>query len=140
LFATLPFAFQLRKTEFWEGDFIQLPAEVIAVLRRSDQWFFFVPFGLMVAALALKLSSGHITIAWSLMGLAAFLFALAVGERSYRLAGLSLLLLSVVKILLMDVWALSPPDRYMTLIVMGLALLAVSFLYTRFGTVIRKYL
>jgi hypothetical protein len=140
LFAALPFAFRLRKTEFWEGSSIVLPAEVITALRRSDQWFFFVPFGLMVAALALKLSSGHITIAWSLMGLAAFLFALAVGERSYRLAGLTLLLLSVVKILLMDVWSLTPPDRYMTLIVMGLALLAVSFLYTRFGTVIRKYL
>jgi uncharacterized membrane protein len=140
LFAALPFAFQLRKTAFWEGGSIQLPAEVVAVLRRSDQWFFFTPFGLMVAALALKLSSGHITIAWSLVGVGVFLFALAVGERSYRLAGLSLLLLSVVKILVMDVWALTPPDRYMTLIVMGLALLAVSFLYTRFGTVIRRYL
>jgi uncharacterized membrane protein len=117
-----------------------LPAEVVTALRRSDQWFFFAPFGLMVAALAFKLSSGSITIAWSLVGVAVFLFALTVGERSYRLAGLALLLLSVVKILLMDVWALTPPDRYMTLIVMGLALLAVSFLYTRFGTVIRRYL
>jgi uncharacterized membrane protein len=94
----------------------------------------------MVVALAVKLSSGHITIAWSVMGVAVFLFALAVGERSFRLAGLALLLVSVVKILLMDVWALAPPDRYTTLIVLGLALLGVSFLYTRFGTVIRKYL
>jgi hypothetical protein len=140
LLAALPFAFQLRKKAFWEGGSINLPAEVVTALRRSDQWFFFAPFGLMVAALAFKLSSGSITIAWSLVGVGVFLFALAVGERSYRLAGLALLLLSVVKILLMDVWALTPPDRYMTLIVMGLALLAVSFLYTRFGTVIRRYL
>jgi uncharacterized membrane protein len=94
----------------------------------------------MVTALAVKLSSGSITIAWSLVGVVIFLFALTVDERSYRLAGLMLLLVSVAKILLMDVWALAPPDRYMTLIVMGLALLAVSFLYTRFGTVIRRYL
>jgi Predicted membrane protein (DUF2339) len=140
LLAALPFAFQLRKPEFWDGGSIQLPQEFISVIRRSDQWFFFVPFGLMVVALAIKLSSGHITIAWSLVGVGVFLFALAVGERSFRLAGLSLLLLSVVKILLMDVWALTPPDRYITLIVMGLALLAVSFLYTRFGAAIRKYL
>ncbi len=140
LLAALPFAFQLRKMTFWEDGSVQLPAEVVSVLRRSDQWFFFAPFGMVVAALALKLSSGSITIAWSLVGVTVFLFALAVGERSYRLAGLALLLLSVVKILLMDIWALSPPDRYMTLIVMGLALLAVSFLYTRFGTVIRRYL
>jgi hypothetical protein len=140
LLAALPCAFKLRKPEFWDGGSIQLPQEVIAVFRRSDQWFFFVPFGLMVVALAIKLSSGHITIAWSLVGVGVFLFALAVGERSFRLAGLSLLLLSVVKILLMDVWALTPPDRYLTLIVMGLALLAVSFLYTRFGAEIREYL
>jgi len=140
LLGALPFAFQLRKTAFWDGGSIHLPAEVVTALRRSEQWFFFAPFGLMVVALAFKLSSGSITIAWSLVGVAVFLFALTVGERSYRLAGLALLLLSVVKIVLIDVWALTPPDRYMTLIVMGLALLAVSFLYTRFGTVIRRYL
>jgi len=140
LMAALPFSFELRKPEFWTGDWIELQREVAAIIRRPEQWFFFTPFGLVVAALAIKLSSAHITIAWSLVGVGVFLFALAVGERSYRLAGLSLLLLSVVKILLMDVWALAPPDRYTTLIVLGLALLGVSFLYTRFGSVIRKYL
>jgi hypothetical protein len=140
LLAALPFAFKMRGPEFWQGGSITAPRPFAAMLRRPEQWFFFAPFGLMVAALAIRLSSGHITIAWSLLGLAVFLFALAVGERSYRLAGLALLLLSVAKILLMDVWALSPPDRYTTLIVLGLALLAVSFLYTRFGSVIRKYL
>jgi hypothetical protein len=140
LLAALPFAFQLRKPAFWEGGSIQLAPEIVTTLRRSDQWFFFAPFALMVLALAVKLNSGHITIAWSILGVVVFLFALLVGERSYRLAGLTLLLVSVAKILLMDVWALEPADRYMTLIVMGLALLGVSFLYTRFGTVIRRYL
>lgn len=134
LLAALPFAFQLRRLQ------VPAPDSFRFLLTRTEQWFFFTPFGLMVLALAAELSSGHITIAWSLMGFAVFLFALAVGERSYRLAGLALLLLSVVKILLMDVWALAPADRYTTLIILGLALLAVSFLYTRFSTVIRKYL
>jgi len=91
-------------------------------------------------ALAVKLSSGHITIAWSLLGVGVFLFALAVGERSYRLAGLALLLVSVVKILLMDVWTLPQSDRWVAFIVLGTSLIAVSFLYTRFATVIRKFL
>jgi len=140
LLAALPFAFKLRRAEFWEGASISRPDGMSAALRRPEQWLFFAPFGLMVVALAVKLSSGHITMAWSLVGLSVFLFALAVGERSYRLAGLALLLVSVVKILLMDVWALAPADRYMTLIIMGLALLGVSFLYTRFSSVIRRYL
>ena len=95
---------------------------------------------MIVIALAVKLSSGHITIAWSLLGLGTFLFALAVGERSFRLAGLALLLVSISKIVLIDIWKLSTPDRFMTLIILGAALMAVSFLYTRFSNTIRKYL
>ncbi len=140
LIAALPFAFKLRGPAFWEGASIALPEPFVNALSRPEQWFFFAPFGVMVAVLALKLSSGHITIAWSLLGLGTFLFALVVGERSFRLAGLGLLLVSVAKILLMDVWALAPPDRYVTLIVLGSALLAVSFLYTRFSEKIRKFL
>lgn len=140
LIAALPSAFPLRGAEFWEGSPITLMEPLAGALRHPEQWFFFAPFGMMVVALAVKLSSGHITIAWSLLGLGAFLFALIVGERSFRLAGLGLLLVSVAKILLMDVWKLAAPDRYTTLIVLGLALLAVSFLYTRFSTTIRKYL
>ena len=140
LIAALPFAFKVRGPEFWAGASILLPEPFVAVLSKPEQWFFFAPFGVMVVALAVKLSSGHITIAWSLLGLGTFLFALVVGERSFRLAGLGLLLVSVAKILLMDVWALAPPDRYVTLIVLGTALLAVSFLYTKFSEKIRKYL
>ena len=58
-----------------------------------------------------------------------FLVALWVGERSFRLAGLGLLLLGVGKNLLVDVWQLSLRDRYLTFITMGSALLLVSFLY-----------
>jgi hypothetical protein len=140
LLAALPFAFRLRKQDYFAASPLTLPPDIDLVLSRPHQLFFFAAFALEVVALAVKLTSGHITIAWSILGLAVFLFALLVGVRSYRLAGLGLLLISVAKILLMDVWQLSPSDRYTTLIIMGLALLAVSFLYTRFGEVIRRYL
>lgn len=140
LVAALPVAFRLRGNDFWRDSSFTLPDPLLRPLRHPEQWFFFLPFGLMIVALAARLSSGHITIAWCLLAVIAFLFALAVGERSFRLAGLALLMVSVVKIVLMDVWALEPADRYLTLIVLGLALLGVSFLYTRFGSTIRKYL
>jgi hypothetical protein len=140
LLAALPFAFRLRGEHFFAASSLRLPADLNLLLRSPHQTFFFAPFALMAIAMAVKLSSGHITIAWSIFGLAVFLFALAVGERSYRLAGLGLLLVGVAKILFMDVWQLSSTDRYTTLIVLGLALLAVSFLYTRFSAVIRRYL
>jgi hypothetical protein len=140
LLGALPFAFRLRARDFWVGSTFPLPEDLELFLRSPEKVFFFAAFAIEVVALAAKLSSGHITIAWSLLGLSTFLFALAVGERSFRLAGLGLLLVSVAKILLMDVWTLSPSDRYTTLIVLGLALLAVSFLYTRFAATIRRYL
>jgi hypothetical protein len=140
LLAALPFAVKLRGSEFWERTSLTVPDPFARALRHPEQWFFFAAFGLMVVALAVKLSSGHITIAWSLLGLVTFLFALTVGERSFRLAGLALLLVSVSKIVLIDIWKLSTPDRFMTLIILGAALMAVSFLYTRFSSTIRKYL
>jgi uncharacterized membrane protein len=63
-----------------------------------------------------------------------------LGERSFRLSGLGLLLLCAGKILLVDVWRLNPRDRYLTLIVLGAALLLVSFLYTRNREALRQYL
>jgi hypothetical protein len=64
----------------------------------------------------------------------------AVNERSFRLTGLVLLLVCVGKVLLMDAWGLAPRDRYITFIILGSALLAVSFLYSKYRDTIRQFL
>ena len=140
LLAALPFAFRLRGEGSFTNPTISLPPDLGLILRSPEQWFFFAAFALEVVALAVKLSFGQITIGWSLLGLGVFLFALALGERSYRLAGLGLLLVCVAKILLMDVWELPLSQRWITFAVLGTALVAVNFLYTRFGAVIRKFM
>jgi uncharacterized membrane protein len=81
-----------------------------------------------------------ITISWGIEGVLIILFALAVKERSFRLAGLGLLLLCVGKVLTMDAWRLEQRDRYITFIIVGVALIAVSSLYIRFRDNIRQYL
>jgi uncharacterized membrane protein len=141
LFASLPFAFQLRRPR--EGDGVQRGAwarAFNAIGRRPDQVFFFIPFFLLTILLALEVPKGLVTVAWGVEAVAVFLLALAVGQRSYRLSGLGLLLLCVGKIVVIDVWGLHPRDRYLTFIVLGVALLGVSFLYTRFRETIRQYL
>jgi uncharacterized membrane protein len=134
LFGCLPFAFLLRrlaadqsKTEFGDG-------------IHPEQVFFFIPFGLLTALIAFESSRGQLTMSWGIEGLATFLFAVWVGERSFRLAGLGLLLLCVAKIFLIDVWGLDPQSRYITLIILGGALLLVSFLYTRHKEKFSRYL
>jgi len=136
---SLPMAFGVRRqsadrAENSNDNWAQL------ALLRPEQAFFFVPLVLTAVLLALELRAGMITVGWSALGVAAFLFALTVGERSFRLAGLSLLLLGLGKIIFVDIWHATPSDRYITLIVTGAALLLVSFLYSRYRESILKFL
>ncbi len=140
LFLVLPFAFSLRQTKDTGPPRHWLPRFLSAMDRRPDQVFFFIPFALLTAMIAVEMRSGLVTLAWGVEALAVFALALWVKERSYRLSGLALLLLCVAKIVFRDVWGLAPRDRYLTFIVLGSALLAVSYLYTRYRDVLRQYL
>ncbi len=142
LFLALPFAFQLaRQPEAVEragGGWLSKTAAGID--RAPEQVFFFVPFALLTVLLALEMRSGMVTVAWGLEAVGVFVFALWVGKRSFRLAGLGLLLLCVGKIVFVDVWAMLLRDRYLTFIVLGVALITVSTLYTRYRETLRQYL
>jgi hypothetical protein len=139
LLLALPFAFQLRKKNepSEETGLIRL---LQSVVRRPEQLLFFVAVGLLTALLAIEMRHGMVTLSWGVEGVAVFVLALWLGERSFRLTGLGLLLLCVGKILLVDVWGLDPRDRYLTFMVLGAALLLVSFLYTRNREAWRQYL
>jgi hypothetical protein len=139
LLISLPIAFQIREqndTVYRDG----LKRIVSFMVRRPEQIVFFIAIGLLTGLLAVEMRHGMVTLAWGVEGVAVFLLALWLGERSFRLTGLGLLLLCVGKILLVDVWGLNPRDRYLTFIVLGTALLLVSFLYTRNRDALRQYL
>jgi uncharacterized membrane protein len=139
LLASLPFAFQIRrKGEPSEESGFALLIQNLA--RRPEQPFFFIAVGLLTVLLGIEMRHGMVTLSWGLEGLAVFVLALWVHERSFRLTGLGLLLLCVGKIVVDDVWRLHPRDRYLTFIVLGSALLFVSFLYTRNREAMRRYL
>jgi uncharacterized membrane protein len=139
LLASLPFAFQLRRKGevAAETGVIRLAQSAV---RRPEQLFFFIAVGLLTVLLATEMRHGMVTLAWGVEGLGVFVLALWLGERSFRLTGLGLLLLCAGKILAVDVWRLDPRDRYLTFIVLGVALLLVSFLYTRNREALRQYL
>jgi uncharacterized membrane protein len=140
LFLVLPFVRVLRRSHAETKRPTGLAGIARALDRRPDLVFFFVPFILLTALLAVELPSGLVTLAWGIEAFAIFALALYMKERSYRLSAVALLLLCVLKIVLRDVWGLAPRDRYLTFIVLGLALLAVSYLYTRYREVLRQYL
>jgi hypothetical protein len=134
----LPIAFSLRKQQQLLGE--SRSAGWDAVLLHPEQVLFFTPLAVLFALIPIQFHGGIITVGWSVLGLLTFLFALAVGERSFRLAGLGLLLTGVGKIVTVDIWHAAPTDRYITLIVMGAALLFVSFLYSRYRETILELL
>ena len=140
LLASLAFAFRLRGRFQPSPNSGRLKRLLHVAMRRPEQLVFFVPVTLVTFMLALKMKTGMITVSWGIEAVLVFLFALAVKERSFRLTGLSLLLLCVGKIALLDFWGLQVSDRYITLIVVGIALTFVSFLYTRYRDTIRQYL
>jgi hypothetical protein len=140
LLASLFFAFRLRNLFKPVSNSSRVAQLLQAVARRPEQFEFFAPVTLLTFMLALKMKTGMITVSWGIEGVLIFLLALAVNERSFRLTGLGLLLLCAGKVMALDVWGLEPRDRYITLIVVGIALILVSFLYTRYRDTIRQYL
>jgi Predicted membrane protein (DUF2339) len=140
LLASLYFAFRLRQRFSLPQSASPWMRPLGVIASRPEQVVFFVPVILVTFMLALKMKSGMVTVSWGVEGVLIFLLALALKERSFRLTGLGLLLLCVAKVMALDVWGLQARDRYITLIIVGAALVFVSFLYTRYRDTIRQYL
>jgi uncharacterized membrane protein len=144
LFLGMAFAFPLRErfaaTRSRPSSANDLSVNLSDLLLRPEQIYFFLPMILATVLILNEVSEGRVTIGWGLEAVAAFLFALIVGERSFRLAGLGLLLVCVAKIVVLDVWRQERSDRFITFIILGVALLLVSYLYTRYSEAIRRYL
>jgi hypothetical protein len=136
-FGCLPLAFRMRSRGQLQTSSRRWLA---AILGHPEQFMFFAPIVLLTLMLALKMRAGMVTVSWGLEGVLIVLIALAVNERSFRLTGLVLLLLCVGKVLAMDAWGLAPRDRYITFIILGAALLLVSFLYSKYRDAIRQFL
>jgi hypothetical protein len=137
-FACLPFAFRLRDR------YKKRPStgRIAALARRPEQFMFFAPVLLLTIMLALKMRAGMITVSWGIESLSILIFAFVINERSFRLTGLLLLLVSFGKILFIDMWSRtwSWPDRYITFLIVGAAMFLASFLYTKYSDKIRQFL
>jgi len=140
LLASLYFAFRLRGRYGVPQNMSPFIRPLALIASRPEQVEFFIPFILVTCMLALKMREGMVTVSWGVEGLLIFLFALAVKERSFRLTGLSLLLLCIGKLCALDAWGLQPRDRYITFIIVGAAVSFVSFLYNKYSDTIRQYL
>jgi Predicted membrane protein (DUF2339) len=129
-FASLPAGFRIRNRYQARPRGSTLAYYLAA--RRPDQILFFAPLLLIVVAIAVKMDPGVVTLAWGVAGVMVIPIGLLANQRSYRLSGLALLLLCVGKIIFHDAWQLDERNRYITFIVLGVALILVSALYSKY--------
>jgi hypothetical protein len=140
LLACLPFAFR------WRDRYHSQPSNkrnwIAAIVHHPEQFMFFAPVVLLTFMLALKMRAGMVTVAWGVEALAIIVFAFTINERSFRLTGMLLLLTSLGKILLFDMWsgAWTWGDRAVTFFIVGIAAVSSSFLYTKYREKIRQFL
>jgi uncharacterized membrane protein len=71
------------------------------------------------------------TLGWGVAAFGLFVLGFAVSERWYRIVGLAVLTFTLGRMLLIDMAGLPPDQRILTFILIGVMLLAVSYVYTR---------
>jgi uncharacterized membrane protein len=109
-------------------------------VRWPEQVFFFAPVVLTSFMIAVKMDPGMVTLTWGVEGVVVILLGLLLNQRSYRLTGLTLMMLCVGKIIFRDAWMLEERDRYITFIALGAALTLVSTLHSRYREALRRLL
>ncbi len=95
---------------------------------------------LVAAFLRSILQSSVMTVAWGAQGVVLLLTGFPLRQRCLRLSGLGLLLICVGKLFGYDLRHLDLPFRVLSFLVLGVILIGVSFLYSRFREQINRYL
>jgi len=114
-------------------------AEFLAARPSRARAFFSALATLLVAGLLWKEVSGSLlTVAWGVEGLLLLAAGFPARERPLRLAGLALLLYCISKLFIYDLRHLETLYRILSFVALGVILLGVSWIYTRFRDTIRR--
>ena len=114
-------------------------AEFLAARASRARAFFSALATLLVAGLLWKEVSGSVlTVAWGVQGLLLLGAGFPARERPLRLAGLALLLFCISKLFIYDLRQLETVYRILSFVALGVILLGVSWIYTRFRDTIRR--
>ena len=108
--------------------------------RHGRVIFSLLASALLAVMLYYEVSGGILTIAWTAQALAMLASGFPLRDRPLRLTGLFLFLVCILKIFLWDLRHLETLQRIVSFIVLGLILVGVSWMYTRFRGRIQRYL
>ena len=117
-----------------------LPPLIRWLDANSTQFLSVFGVGLLAALLYYSVAGNVLTIAWAAEGLAVTAAGFLVRERVLRLAGLALIAVCLVKGFAIDLQGVDPIYRIISFIVLGMILVGISFVYTKYRHLIRPYI
>jgi uncharacterized membrane protein len=94
---------------------------------------------LLALLLYFQLSIDLVSIGWAVEGLALMALGFALNDRNFRIHGLILLFVCLLKVTFIDLVGVETIYRILSFIVLGLILLLASFAYTRYRNAIGRY-
>jgi hypothetical protein len=95
---------------------------------------------LLTALLSERVTGGLLTVWFGIEGAALLAAGFLVNERPFRLAGLAVFLLCIGKLFLHDLRQLDTLSRILSFVVLGVVMMAASWLYTRYRDKVRRLL
>jgi uncharacterized membrane protein len=108
---------------------------VIILLGGCSLWLF--------AAQWVRLHSGtgfFLTAVWAAVAFVIFTAGFLLRERIYRWLGLGILAVALGRVVVVDVWQLETPYRILSFMALGVVLLVLGFIYTKYQEKIRQWL
>jgi uncharacterized membrane protein len=116
-------------------------AQMLAPRSAFARVFYSLLGTAMVSLLVFYEASGSLlTVAWGIQGVALLASGFPLRDRVLRLSGLVLLMSCILKLFLWDLRHLETLPRIFSFIVLGLILVGVSWVYTRFREHVARYL
>jgi uncharacterized membrane protein len=115
-------------------------AEKLDLERYARLFYSLLATVLLTTLLYHEVSGSVLTVAWGIEGVALLIAGFPLMDRVLRLSGLSLFLVCILKLFFYDMRHLETMYRILSFIALGLILVGVSWIYTRFRDRIQRYL
>ncbi len=106
---------------------------------RPRIYFSLLASVLAAALLYYRVSGSLLTVAWGMEGVALLSSGFPLRDRVPRLSGLALLVFCILKLFVWDLRHLETLPRILSFLVLGMILVAVSWIYTRFRERVARY-
>jgi uncharacterized membrane protein len=129
-----------NRDAFPQGERGQATSRLTLVDANARVLFSILGSFLLTLLLYYEVQGNLLTIAWAIEGLVILALGFLVRDRTFRLSGLALLLVCLLKVSLVDLQGVETLYRILSFIVLGAILLLVSFAYTKYREVLKRYI